>query len=438
MTFADRRKRRLLSIAVLTLSVTLAHHAGAGGYEWGGLGSRAQSMGGAFIGLADDWTAIYWNPAGLTQLRGAGAGFDFSSPHIEMRDENSIANPPLAGMDPRFQRDIFVQYAPEMEPTRFSKEKVNYDFYIPAGAGGYWSYAGFNMAAGYYIPAGYHIDWDDRVPYGAGTITAELFQQLSVITINFSLARQINDALSLGAGLDVLYGDVEYEANKTVANSGISDYSYALDTGSDGTGFEGIFGGLYHINKKLSLGGVYRTGGVIDLDGRARASLTLLGLSESSGFVQKFHHPATYGLGTAYRPTTNLTLTADWQRTDWSTFDIDIEYDTPGVALANQDYSSDWRDSDRYRLGIEWKPALRWAFRAGYFFDESPLPSKSVSLSNIVGVDRHNLTLGVGYEWCNDWFVDLVLGHAWGDREVNDVDYHQRIYNVGLSLSHAF
>jgi len=395
-------------------------------------------MGGAFIGLADDWTAIYWNPAGLTQLQGLGAGFEFSSPHIEMKDGDSLANPPVAQMDTRYQRDIFGQYSPEMEPTHFNKKKVNYDFYIPAGAAGHWQYAGLNMALGYYIPAGYYVDWDDRVPYGAGTITAELFQKLSVVAVNFSLAKQINSALALGAGLDVLYGDVDYEANKTVADSGISDYRYAFDSGSDGTGYEGVFGALYRVNEKLSLGGVYRTGATIDLDGRARASLTLLGLDETSGFVQKFRHPATYGLGAAYRWATNLILTGDWQRTDWSTFDIDIAYDTPGMALVNQDYSADWHDSNRYRAGLEWRPVLRWALRAGYFFDESPLPDKSVSLSNIVGVDRHNVTLGAGYEWRDSWFIDTVLGYSWGDRKVDGIDYSQRVYTVGLSLSHQF
>ena len=48
--------------------------ASAGGFEGPGLGARAESMGGAFIGVADDWTAIYWNPAGLAQLHGAGVG----------------------------------------------------------------------------------------------------------------------------------------------------------------------------------------------------------------------------------------------------------------------------------------------------------------------------------------------------------------------------
>ncbi len=33
-----------------------------------GAGARAKGMGGAFIGVADDATAVSWNPAGLAQL----------------------------------------------------------------------------------------------------------------------------------------------------------------------------------------------------------------------------------------------------------------------------------------------------------------------------------------------------------------------------------
>src|ERR1700722_3572912 len=34
-----------------------------------GVGARALGMGGAFVGLADDSTATYWNPAGLTGIQ---------------------------------------------------------------------------------------------------------------------------------------------------------------------------------------------------------------------------------------------------------------------------------------------------------------------------------------------------------------------------------
>jgi hypothetical protein len=38
-----------------------------------GIGTRAEGMGGAFVAVADDATAIYWNPAGIA----TGATFDF-------------------------------------------------------------------------------------------------------------------------------------------------------------------------------------------------------------------------------------------------------------------------------------------------------------------------------------------------------------------------
>lgn len=40
-----------------------------------GVGARAQSMGGAFVSLADDATAMYWNPAGIGKISGFEASF---------------------------------------------------------------------------------------------------------------------------------------------------------------------------------------------------------------------------------------------------------------------------------------------------------------------------------------------------------------------------
>jgi hypothetical protein len=57
-----------LSVAVLTLltpSLLVAQ-------TFGGVGSRAEGMGGAFVAVADDASAVYWNPAGLA----TGATFD--------------------------------------------------------------------------------------------------------------------------------------------------------------------------------------------------------------------------------------------------------------------------------------------------------------------------------------------------------------------------
>lgn len=41
-----------------------------------GVGARAEGMGQAFVGVADDATALYWNPAGLARLEGSHATFN--------------------------------------------------------------------------------------------------------------------------------------------------------------------------------------------------------------------------------------------------------------------------------------------------------------------------------------------------------------------------
>jgi len=48
-----------------------------------GIGARALAMGGAYVAVADDATANYWNPAGLPFVRGPEIGFS----HVTMFDE---------------------------------------------------------------------------------------------------------------------------------------------------------------------------------------------------------------------------------------------------------------------------------------------------------------------------------------------------------------
>src|SRR4030067_649111 len=74
--------RSIFLICFLVL-VRAAGSAKGGGFAFSGVGSKAIGMGGAFRGLADDWSAAYWNPAGLTQL------------------ENSELNAMLAAISPR-------------------------------------------------------------------------------------------------------------------------------------------------------------------------------------------------------------------------------------------------------------------------------------------------------------------------------------------------
>jgi len=394
-------------------------------------------MGGAYVGLANDWTAMYWNPAGLAQLSGIGVGMDFASPHVRMKDGNSLSNLTPANMETRHQIDTFAQFMGN-EPTRFTKETVEYDFYMPFGAGGYWQCAGMTMATGFYVPAGYYTDWHDSMRYGAGTINASLFQKLSIVAATFGLAKQVHPRLSIGAGLNLLRGEINYEAYKRVRNSGILDYHFNMDSDAEGYGVEGVFGLQAKVTDTLTLGGVYRTGASIDMKGDAGAFATLLGTPERSTFHQRFRHPATWGVGIAWEARPDLTVAVDWQRTEWSTFGVDINYKTERFILTDRDYSADWRDSSRYRFGVEWRVNPKLALRTGYFWDESPLRGKSVSLSNVPDVDRHNVTAGLGYQCSKHWQIDAVYHYGWGSRSANGETYSQAVNTVGVSLSYKF
>ena len=58
--------------ALIGLLPSLAHS-----QTFPAVGTRAQGMGGAFVGVADDGTAIYWNPAGLA----SGSYFSLALDH---------------------------------------------------------------------------------------------------------------------------------------------------------------------------------------------------------------------------------------------------------------------------------------------------------------------------------------------------------------------
>ncbi len=78
----------LLTLTILLTTVVMAATAvhgqvGSGGttslFNDAGVGARALGLGGAYVALADDPTAVFWNPAGLDYIQKMGASFFYSS-----------------------------------------------------------------------------------------------------------------------------------------------------------------------------------------------------------------------------------------------------------------------------------------------------------------------------------------------------------------------
>lgn len=404
----------------------------SGGYEFGGLGAKAVGMSGAFIGLADDWTAIYWNPAGLAQLEGRGAGSYLEYAIVRGRDENSVANE--------------VIYP--TEPSKFTKEKIETEAILPSF--GYWQkFQGFTLGGGIYTPNGNAIDWNDRAKDATGADIKASYHTLLFISVgNVSLAKEITDNLSVGAGLNLVYGKFELEAKKSYSSTmpdTFPDYNLANKMEGDGTGLEGVVGFLFRPSAKISIGGIVRSGSLLELEGEGKGSLNLLAVSEESDYTQRFAYPATCGLGMSYRATPKLTLTCDWARTYWNSMEEDIDFDNDTgtedahstVLLQDKNESLDWSNTDRFRIGLEYRPNQAWSLRVGFFTDPSPVPAKGVDITKLIDVDCKFITLGAGYKR-ERWQLDLSYAHSSGEETLNGVKYTEDGDAVSLTGIYRF
>jgi hypothetical protein len=109
---------RIIAFFALVLAPALA-----GAQTFGGIGVRAEGMGGAFVAVADDASAVYWNPAGIA----TGATFDFQIARVDREIGSGFligATLPVVGFS--YYRTHTVQGVPDRENE--GPEKV------PAGA----------------------------------------------------------------------------------------------------------------------------------------------------------------------------------------------------------------------------------------------------------------------------------------------------------------
>jgi len=126
----------------LALIIAISSTAFANGLSLNSVGARALGLGGAFVGVANDATAIYWNPAGL-----AGQG---SSILVFGTDIMPMATykMDLAGIDAKTNTKHYIS------PNAFfnynmGKFSVGLGVYVPAGLGAEWNSADFGSPEGY-------------------------------------------------------------------------------------------------------------------------------------------------------------------------------------------------------------------------------------------------------------------------------------------------
>jgi long-chain fatty acid transport protein len=425
---------RFLIASFIPLSLAAPAH--AGGFEGSGIGTRALSMGGAYVALADDWTAGFWNPAGLAFQSGAGFGTSVDLISLRAFDQNSIANPPLPVTQANVrQGDAFLQLPGE--PSRFNVTDTTLRAALPSAAG-YKVWGPWAFSLGVFAPLGFAFNLnDDTIP----GYHAHYDSQGYIVNYNLSVARRWGDVFSLGAGLNILDARLKRDASKVTPG-------YDFSSASDGRGnaLQAVAGFQLRPERHVKIGFAFKSGETISLTGNASVGgslfpLTIPGFgtisSEGSAVTSRVYNPATYTAGVAFFPTDSLTLTADWEGTDWRPTRVDATFDQPGVILQNQNLDAGWRFTNRARTGGEYRfttgraqTAVRW----GYTWDPYAVPDSGVGITNFVDVSRHVLTGGAGVR-IGSWEPAIGFAYAWGSRTADGVLYKKidRLLTLGLS-----
>ncbi len=391
-----------------------------------GIGDKATSMGGAFRALANDWSAAWWNPAGLAYLETS----EFTT--------QLMINIPR----PNFTPDInFSGYS---VGYRNGTEWVPDDriYYLPNAAGFYKFPNANNLKAGIAIifPYGMGSKWDLFDPLPGYNNTAEYpgtDHELNfvVVDVHPTVAKElVQDKLSAGLGISIQNGDFNYRRVHFIPSYSFTTNSDTLErpydnfvmdskTQANGWGFGINLGLLYKASPKLNLAISYRSPVNIELSGHTKqrvyfpdnqplreADTSLVPFLSGGVTYNKpsldmtLKLPSEIGLGLAFFPSEKFTLTADLAFTQWSRFDQwDLEYKgnatTPLGTPIPKTVVLEWDNVTTFSVGVEYLALENLKIRAGYSSDPTPVPDQTISPLFIDLSDKNRLNLGGSYSW---------------------------------------
>jgi len=407
----------------------------ANGLNLNGLGARAISMGGAFVGLADDYSAVFWNPAGIARFKNKTLGFSGDLIMPTATYELEIAGTTLIDAQAKsktYPSGIAAYYHPITD-----KLVAGLGIYTPSGLGAEWDGSDF------YIPL---LSPIQTKPYKQKSF-------IGVVTISPAVAYQVSDAVSVGASLNINYGF--FNLSRWAGGTVVPVPPFLIDFGqyeeeSTGWGIGATLGVLVEPCDKFSLGLTFRTPTKVSMSGEASISnFSLLGFPGSSEFDREVTYPMWLAGGIAFHPIENLTFTLDAQYTNWAKLDeLETEFKDTIWKSAMAGTAADvmelkWEDAVQIRFGAEyWLNKV--AFRAGYYYDPAPAPDETMNVL-IPSYTFNGFTFGIGYKM-NDLHVDAMLEYLVGKERnvaVNAENQQPGIYNLsiiapGISISYMW
>jgi long-chain fatty acid transport protein len=342
----------------------------AGGFSLPDQDAFATARGEAFVATADNSSAIYYNPAGITQLDGSDVRLGVYGIDLDP----SYKAP---GSSTTYNNEATLHAVPEIFYTQGLKDTP------------------VTLGLGVYSPFGLGLKW----PQDSGLRTAGDESNLEDYRINPVAAIKLPWNLSVAAGLMVDYSSINLEEGLTpIPNHDLFQYK----GNGWSTGYN--LGLLWQPIEKLSFGATFRSSARMDYSGQTvtesqGAPLKQLPATYSSATLN-YRFPLEVAGGISYRPTKKWNLEFDTEYTDWSelsSFNIHQDNASSVLPLNNIPVTFDWTSSWYFEWGATRYFDNGWHVSAGYIFNENAAPDAHYT-PLVADGNHHFFSLGTGYK----------------------------------------
>jgi long-chain fatty acid transport protein len=376
------RNRAGVILAVLALGLAVPGAVFASGYSIYEQGARAMANAGAFTARADDPSAMFFNPAGIVQLK--GQRFNFGTTAIFLTGSS---------FDSDLSGNSFDQVDNMAWPSNLYYTQTLGDRYA-------W---GVSITSPFGLKTEWANDFDGRY------ISRE--SNLAVLNFNANFAWSFAKSWSAAVGVDFARADIR-ELSRNIDLTplgclGCDGFTKLTGTGTD-IGWNAAI--RWASEKGWRWGGSYRAKMKPEVDGEIKFEdipAPFLALFPNGEATASLPLPATFATGVGY-------VKGKWEGefdvvwTDWSEFDhLRIDIDSNTLAVTDVDQTEEWHDTYSYRLGYAYHISDRHTYRLGAYLDRNPIPTIHVR-PRLPDADRTSVQVGYGYTGKGSFSFDVA------------------------------
>ncbi len=376
----------------------------AGGWNNTLIGTRALALG-AFIAVADDPSAIFYNPAGLVRQE---SPFNLSLDGFYVQPTHELTLPTGSTI-----RSEYTSTIPQFFLTARLNERITF------GLGVFVPYAGGG------------VDWK------SSDLGYPLKMTMGVTSITPAVAYKLSDKLSVGLTLNYYSASFVLDTNREPLGLISADEKGSALTG--GVGF------MYRPSERLAFGLSIRGPATVTMSGKTKVTLGLFDVYLPSDTTIKI--PWDMQAGFAFQLSERLLLSFSAQYTLWSRLDKveKVIKNIPTVGDLKIEQIMDFRNILILGAGAEYLLTPTLSVRAGVGLDSWAAPTASLDPTNI-DVNKVTLLAGIGYR-TGRVRIDLAYVYGIGEERSKLTDilgttltevYNLNVRVLGLGLTYSF